>query len=118
MSDDVSGGYRDGIVSALLLADKEINRLRAEVERLKAREITDAEIDAAWEKIRFISTQGVTGATIALVLEDLLGMFKIVECAECGGMGTTEHDAGVEIVPLSCSNCHGHKWIREEQGDE
>jgi hypothetical protein len=91
------------------------DRLRSEVERLKSREITDEQIDEAW----WYAHYHPRGEHRDICLE-LLSKLHIDECPECGGSGVTEHYAGIEFgeLTLQCRHCNGHKWIREERGDE
>jgi hypothetical protein len=113
----------------------EIDRLRAEVERLKDIEqlyrelgeeveaarpgvvITNEQIDKAWaNRHGRCETRrgGYYGSVVTLDAEDL----GIVECPECDGSGVFTHSDDVVSVSQSCPRCHGHKWIREERGDE
>lgn len=96
-------------------AIEEISRLRSievdlrfEVERLKAREITDEQIDAAWNQVRWFREQNRN--TEADNIEAVLSEMGIVEC---GCQKMNRHGLDNE-----CASCHGHGWIREERGDE
>ena len=88
---------------------REIRDLRAEVKRLKSREITEEQIDKAWEYAHFHTR----GEHRDICLELLLKL-GIVECPECighVGMYST-------VTGLNCPRCDGHGWIREEYGDD
>jgi len=39
----------------------------------------------------------------------------IVECPGCEGRGVVEVK---HFGMFTCDDCHGHKWIREEHGDD
>ena len=92
----------------------EVQRLRAEVERLKSREITDEQIDAAW------------GDNVELHHGDeryiRASAIGIIECPECGGLGEFPGRVQAWDIPGApvpeCERCNGHGWIREEHGDE
>jgi hypothetical protein len=118
-----------------------INRLRAEVERLKRhiteieqlhREyleeveaargvwITDEQIDKAWaNRYGRCETRpgGYYGSVITLDAED----FGIVECPECedsmkpGWVFKMDIGSGGDFE--DCPRCHGHGWTREEHGE-
>jgi hypothetical protein len=83
---------------------EEISRLLAEVKRLKARVITDEQIDKAW----IIAEKPVE----KLILKKL-GIFA---CPECHGSGVVAVRSFGGV--FKCDDCHGHGWIREERGDE
>ncbi len=90
----------------------------AEVERLKARVITDEQIDKAWERLSLDSEETWTKYTYG-VLETLRDL-GIVECPECSGSGLRlPKKIGENFrCQTECLHCHGHGWIREERGDE
>jgi hypothetical protein len=91
----------------------EIDRLRAEVERLKSREITDEQIDRAWQKLRkYKESSEFKDTLVWSALGAVLEVFGIVECPECGGRGDNGNPH------YWCQRCFGHGWIREEHGDE
>jgi hypothetical protein len=92
----------------------EVQRLRAEVERLKSREITDEQIDAAWEVVRVPAN--------AYAARQTLASFRVFPCKECGGSGKFPDRVQAWDIPGApvpeCERCNGHGWIREEHGDE
>ena len=93
---------------------EDYDRLRAEVERLKSREITDEQIDAAWEVVRVPAN--------AYAARQTLASFRVFPCKECGGSGKFPDRVQAWDIPGApvpeCERCNGHGWIREEHGDE
>jgi hypothetical protein len=94
------------------IIDANNDELRAEVERLKARVITDEQVDRAWKRRDGYALGGYAWAWYGAALIDL----GIVECQGCGGSGIKDVPRGQ--VTMACPRCHGHGWIREERGDE
>jgi hypothetical protein len=92
-----------GFEGAYNTAIGEISRLRAEVERLKARAITAEQIDKAWAMATGNQPEGIW------VMEEL----GIVECYPCAGTGVHLCGGGGNgFRQEPCHFCHGHKWIR------
>ena len=103
-------------------AADEIDRLRAEVERLKNersiremhvhRWIPNEQIDKAWKYAGLQPHQLTKVAAFRA-----LALLGIVECPECGGLGM--FNDGKFVHPHDpCPRCDGHGWIREERFDE
>lgn len=113
MSDDAKrymicgGGAHEAPGGTWVRAD-DYERLRAEVERLKAREITDEQIDAAWA-IAVAGGVRLWDHSAAHAISAL----GIVGCPGC--WSCMEHDSKEARLR---KDCHGHGWIREEHGDE
>ena len=111
-------GNTDDFPHVCALAADEINRLSAEVERLKAREITDEQIDAAWHLLQtYKNSSEFKDSLIWQAISAALSQCGIVECPECDGDGMDSDPSG-ESEGFDCPRCQGHGWIREERGDE
>jgi uncharacterized small protein (DUF1192 family) len=78
--------------------------------------ITDEQIDALWSELRCRCGDCWTdrGLHSPDCREDSMLEIGVGRCPECAGKGINVTKGAARV----CPRCQGHKWIREERGDE